>query len=72
LSTSCQSGDLEQLRATFPGWDIEAHWTVAGTGPDARYLIARKGDVTLQAWNAGDLAAQIAAAAPRGEGHRGS
>jgi hypothetical protein len=54
--------DLAQLRATFPGWDIEARWTLAGTGPDSRYLTARKGDVSLQAWNADDLAAQITAA----------
>jgi hypothetical protein len=59
MDTSCQPGDLEQLRATFPSWDIEARWTVAGTGPDSRYLLARKGDVSLAGWHAEDLAAQI-------------
>jgi hypothetical protein len=34
----------------------------AGTGPDQRRLWARKGDVTLSAWHADDLAAQITAA----------
>ena len=59
METSCQPGDLEQLRATFPDWDIEARWTVAGTGPDQRYLLASRGGVTVTAWTAGDLAAEI-------------
>ena len=59
METSCQPGDLEQLRDMFPDWDIEARWTVAGTGPDARYLLAHKGDVTISAWTAEDLAAEI-------------
>ena len=59
MDTSCQPGDLEQLRATFPDWDIEARWTVAGTGPDQRYLVAQKDDRTVTAWTAGDLAAAI-------------
>jgi hypothetical protein len=59
VETSCQPGDLEQLRATFPDWDIEARWTVAGTGPDQRYLLASRGGVTVTAWTAGDLAAEI-------------
>jgi hypothetical protein len=59
MDTSCQPGDLEQLREQFPDWDIEAKWSVAGTGPDARYLVARKGGVTVSAWTAEDLAAEI-------------
>jgi hypothetical protein len=59
VDTSCQPGDLERLREQFPGWDIEARWTVAGTGPDSRYLLAHKGDVTLSAWTPEDLAAEI-------------
>jgi hypothetical protein len=59
VETSCQPDDLAQLRATFPDWDIEARWTVAGTGPDQRYLLAQKADVTVTAWTAGDLAAGI-------------
>ena len=59
MQTSCQPDDLAQLRATFPDWDIEARWTVAGTGPDSRYLLARHGDVTVSAWTAEDLAARI-------------
>jgi hypothetical protein len=62
MDTSCQCGDLEQLQQLFPEWEVSATWTVAGTGPDARYLQARKGDVTVTAWSAPDLAAQIAAA----------
>jgi len=59
MDTSCQSGDLAQLREQFPDWEIEPRWTVAGTGPDARYLLAHKGDVTVSAWTAADLAAEI-------------
>jgi len=62
LMTSCQPGDVEQLEQLFPDWRISAHWTVAGTGPDARFLQARKDDVTLTAWSAPDLGAQIIAA----------
>ena len=54
-----EPGDLEQLREQFPTWEIEAKWTVAGTGPDARYLLAHKGDVTISAWTAEDLAAEM-------------
>jgi hypothetical protein len=59
VNTSCQPDDLAELRAAFPGWTIEARWTVAGTGPDQRYLLAQKDDRTVTAWTAGDLAAEI-------------
>jgi hypothetical protein len=59
VDTSCQRSGLEQLRATFPDWSIEARWTVAGTGPDSRYLLASRGGVTVSAWTAEDLAAEI-------------
>jgi hypothetical protein len=59
VETSCQPDDLAQLRDMFPDWSIEARWTVAGTGPDSRYLLASRGDVTLSAWTAEDLAAEI-------------
>ena len=62
METSCQPGDLEQLQRLFPAWEISATWTVAGTGPDARYLQARKDDLVLTAWSAPDLGAQIVAA----------
>jgi hypothetical protein len=53
------TSDLTALRERFPGWEFEAKWTVAGTGPDSRYLLARKGDVTVTGWTAEDLAAGI-------------
>ena len=59
MMTSCQPSDLDQLRATFPDWEFEARWTVAGTGPDSRYLLASRGGVTVSAWTAEDLAAAI-------------
>jgi hypothetical protein len=62
MGESSHSDDLALLHATFPDWQFQATWTVAGTGPDARYLQARKDDVTLTAWSAPDLAAQVVAA----------
>jgi hypothetical protein len=59
MDESSQPDDLAQLRATFPEWSIEARWTVAGTGPDSRYLLASRGGVTVSAWTAEDLAAEI-------------
>jgi hypothetical protein len=59
MDTSCQPDDLAWLREQFPDWNIEARWTVAGTGPDSRYLLASRGGVTLSAWTPADLAAEI-------------
>ena len=59
VDTSCQPDDLAWLRELFPDWSFEARWTVAGSGPDRRYLLASRGGVTLSAWTAEDLAAEI-------------
>ena len=59
MDTSCQPDDLAWLREQFPDWNIEARWTVAGTGPDSRYLLASRGGVTLSARTPEDLAAEI-------------
>jgi hypothetical protein len=59
MDESSQPDDLAQLREQFPDWEIESRWTVAGTGPDSQYLLAHKDDVTVTAWTAGDLAAEI-------------
>jgi hypothetical protein len=59
LSQPEQAGDVERLREQFPGWQIEARWSTAGTGPDARCLLASRGGVTLTAWSPGALAAAI-------------
>jgi len=40
-------------------WPRRTRWTVAGTGPDSRYLLASRGGVTLSAWTPEDLAAEI-------------
>jgi hypothetical protein len=47
VDQSCQPDNLAQSRDMFPDWSIEAGWTVAGTGPDSRYLLASRGGVTL-------------------------
>ena len=59
MDSSSQPDDLAWLREQFPDWNIEARWTVAGTGPDSRYLLASRGGVTLSAWTPADLAAEI-------------
>jgi hypothetical protein len=59
MDPSCQPDDLARLREQFPDWDIEARWTVAGTGPDSRYLLASRGGVIHSAWTPEDLAAEI-------------
>jgi hypothetical protein len=62
VQASSQASDLDLLAATFPGWAFESQWVAAGTGPDQRRLWARKDDVSLSAWTADDLAAQVTAA----------
>ena len=59
MDSSSQPDDLARLREQFSDWQIEARWTVAGTGPDSRYLLASKGGVTVSAWSAEDLAVEI-------------
>jgi hypothetical protein len=59
MDGSSQPDDLARLREQFPDWEIETRWTVAGTGPDSWYLLVRKDDVTVTAWTAGGLAAEI-------------
>jgi hypothetical protein len=53
------SDDLAELREQFPAWTIEAAWTTSSSGPDRRYLVAHKASMTVSAWTAGDLAAEM-------------
>lgn len=53
------SDDVVSLRQRYPAWEIEVHWTVAGTGPDARYLTASNGSQTVVAFSAAELAREI-------------
>lgn len=55
------SSDLSQLREEFSGWRFGTVWATAASGPDARRLWARNGDVLLSAWNAAELRAAISA-----------
>jgi hypothetical protein len=59
MGTSCQPGDVEQLREQFPAWEIESRWISSASAADRRLFLASKGDVTVAAWAAGDLAAEI-------------
>ncbi len=56
LHADCMGPPCQPL---FPGWEIEAKWTAAASGPDGRYVLAHKDDVTIRAWTAGDLAAEM-------------
>jgi hypothetical protein len=59
MDTSCQPDDLAQLRAAFPDWEIEVRWVTSASGPDRRHYMAHNDDVTISAWTAGDLAAEM-------------
>lgn len=39
LHADCMAPPCQPL---FPGWEIEAKWTAAASGPDGRYLLARQ------------------------------
>lgn len=54
-----ESNGLDSLREQFPAWEFEARWLTAGTGPDRKVLLAHHGDVTVSAWTAAQLAAEI-------------
>jgi hypothetical protein len=51
--------DLQQLREEFPGWRIGSVWATAASGPDVRRLWASRDGITVSAWNAAELAADI-------------
>ena len=51
--------DLTKLREEFPAWGFGTVWATAASGPDRRRIWARRGDVTLTAWSAQELAAAI-------------
>jgi hypothetical protein len=59
--------DLDQLRDEFPGWRFGTVWTTVATGPDVRRVWARKDDVLLSDWNAGELRAAVSAEQRRSE-----
>jgi hypothetical protein len=61
VNQSSQPSDIELLSATFPGWTFTSAWITAATSADRRRLIAVKDEVTLSAWTADDLAAQVTA-----------
>jgi hypothetical protein len=53
--------DLDRLRAAHPLWAVGAAWVSRASGPDARQIVARRGDVEVRAWTVGELSAKIAA-----------
>jgi hypothetical protein len=59
MGESSQLDDIAALRAAFPDWEIEARWVTSASAPDRRLYLANKDDVTVTAWTAGDLAAEM-------------
>jgi hypothetical protein len=53
------AAELDRLREEFPGWEFEAVWFTAATGPDRRALRAHRGSVTVSGWKAEELAAEL-------------
>jgi hypothetical protein len=51
--------DLSQLRAEYPSWRFGSHWATAASGPDRRRLWATRDGVTVTAWDAAALRAEI-------------
>jgi len=51
--------DITWLAEQFPDWSFGTVWATAGSGPDARRLVAGKGLIILSAWTAAELAAEI-------------
>jgi hypothetical protein len=51
--------DLDRLRAAHSGWVITAIWVSAASGPDVRQIAARRGGVTVAAWDETELSARI-------------
>lgn len=56
---STPEADLDRLRAAHPGWEITAVWTSAGTGPDARRLVAMRGCIQVDSWTEAELSRLI-------------
>jgi hypothetical protein len=51
--------DIEQLRQDHPGWAIGSVWASAGSGPDARRLVAMRAGIQVHAWTAAELSRLI-------------
>lgn len=50
---------LAKLRQDHPTWRIGTVWATAASGPDRRRIYAARGGITLSAWTAAELAADI-------------
>lgn len=51
--------DIGQLQQGHPGWFIGSVWASAGSGPEARRLVATRGGIQVHAWNAAELSRLI-------------
>ncbi len=51
--------DIGQLQQDHPRWLIGSVWASAGSGPDARRLVAMRDGIQVNAWSAAELSCSI-------------
>ncbi len=51
--------DIGQLQRDHPSWAIGSVWASAGSGPDARRLVAMRDGIQVHAWTAAELSCLI-------------
>lgn len=50
---------MDELREQFPAWRFGSVWATAASGPDVRRLWASRDGITVSAWDAAALAADV-------------
>jgi hypothetical protein len=53
-------GQIDRLRQAHPLWNIGTIWTTAGSGPDARRLVAIREGIQVHGWTEAELSRKIA------------
>lgn len=60
MADAHQSGkDIDRLQQDHPRWVIDSVWASAGSGPDARRLVAMRDGIQVHAWTAAELSRLI-------------
>lgn len=53
------AADIDQLQQDHPRWVIGSVWASAGSGPEARRLVAMRDGIQVHAWTAAQLSRLI-------------